>query len=120
MTATEHDADDPLTWARDYTPILESFREEYGDSEPLAGYTVAFASHLEAKSGVTIETLHKAGAEVLFAPSEPQSTHGDVVDALDAQDGITAFAWEGMTDEEFDQALEELGFDPATVEVSTK
>ena len=83
MTATEHDADDPLTWARDYTPILESFREEYGDSEPLAGYTVAFASHLEAKSGVTIETLHKAGAEVLFAPSEPQSTHGAVVDALD-------------------------------------
>jgi adenosylhomocysteinase len=102
------DATDPLAWARDHTPILESFQSEYGESQPLDGYTIAFASHLEAKSGVTIETLHAAGADVLFAPSEPQSTHGDVVDALDARDGITAYAWEGMTDEEFDEAQHEL------------
>jgi adenosylhomocysteinase len=108
MPPAGHDTDDPLAWARDYTPILASFREEYGRSEPLDGYTVAFASHLEAKSGVAIETLHAAGAEVLFAPSEPQSTHGDVVAALDARDGITAFAREGMTDEEFDTAQHDL------------
>jgi len=100
--------DDPLAWARDFTPILVSFQEEYGATEPLDGYTVAFASHLEAKSGVAIETLHEAGADVLFAPSEPQSTHGAVVEALDERDGITAFAWEGMTDEEFDNAQHEL------------
>ncbi len=99
---------DPLTWARDHTPILASFQEEYGEEEPLSGYTVAFASHLETKSGVAIETLHAAGADVLFAPSEPQSTHGAVVDELDARDGITAFAWEGMSDEEFDAAQHEL------------
>jgi len=99
---------DPLAWARDHMPVLESFREEYVESRPLSGYTVAFASHLETNSGVTIETLHAAGAEVLFAPSEPQSTHGDVVEALDAQEGITAFAWEGMSDEEFDDAQHEL------------
>ncbi|WP_267161270.1 adenosylhomocysteinase [Halovenus salina] len=103
MTAT-----DPLTWARDHTPVLESLREEYSQTKPLSGYTVAFASHLEAKTGVAIETLHAAGAEVLFAPSEPQSTHGDVVDALDKHDGITAFAWEGMTDAEFDEAQHDL------------
>jgi len=100
--------DDPLAWARDHTPILASFQEEYRDEQPMAGYTVAFASHLEATSGVAIETLHAAGAEVLFAPSEPQSTHGDVVAALDSRDGITAFAWEGMTDEEFDEAQHDL------------
>ena len=99
---------DPLTWARDHTPVLVSFQEEYSDSQPLSGYTVAFASHLESKSGVAIETLHAAGAEVLFAPSEPQSTHGDVVETLDQRDGITAFAWEGMTDEEFDEAQHQL------------
>ena len=99
---------DPLTWARDHTPVLVSFQEEYSDSQPLSGYTVAFASHLESKSGVAIETLHAAGADVLFAPSEPQSTHGDVVDTLDQRDGITAFAWEGMTDEEFDEAQHQL------------
>lgn len=108
MSPVSHDADDPLAWARDYTPILRSYQEEYGETKPLEGYTVAFASHLETKSGVAIETLHAAGADVLFAPSEPQSTHGDVVDALDAREGITAFAWEGMTDDEFDEAQHDL------------
>ena len=102
------DDGDPLTWARDHTPILASFQAEYREDAPLDGYTVAFASHLEAKSGVAIETLHAAGAEVLFAPSEPQSTHGAVVDELDSRDGITAYAWEGMTDEEFDEVQHEL------------
>jgi adenosylhomocysteinase len=102
------DTDDPLAWARDNTPVLESLQAEYGESKPLDGYTVAFASHLEAKTGVAIETLHEAGAEVLFAPSEPQSTHQDVVEALDARDGITAFAWEGMTDEEFEEVQHDL------------
>jgi len=104
----ESRTDDPLAWARDFTPILVSFQEEYGAAEPLDGYTVAFASHLEPTSGVAIETLHEAGADVIFAPSEPQSTHGAVVEELDTRDGITAFAWEGMTDEEFDNAQHEL------------
>ena len=108
MPSESPDPDDPLAWARDYTPVLRSFQEEYGETKPLDGYTVAFASHLETKSGVAIETLREAGAEVLFAPSEPQSTHGDVVEALDAREGITAFAWEGMTDEEFDEAQHDL------------
>ncbi len=108
MAPVPTDADDPLAWARDYMPVLESFREEYGETRPLEGYTVAFASHLEANSGVAIETLHAAGADVLFAPSEPKSTHGDVVAALDAREGITAFAREGMTDEEFDEAQHTL------------
>ncbi|MFB6154486.1 MAG: adenosylhomocysteinase [Haloferacaceae archaeon] len=99
---------DPLAWARDYTPVLESLRDEYGETKPMEGYTVALATHMEAKSGVLVETLRAAGAEVLFAPSEPQSTHGDVVDYLDEQEGITSFAWEGMTDEEFDQAQHDL------------
>jgi adenosylhomocysteinase len=101
-------ADDPLTWARDHTPVLRSFQDEHGETKPLDGYTVAFASHLEAKSGVAIETLREAGAEVLFAPSEPQSTDGEVVESLDAREGITAFAREGMTDDEFDEAQHDL------------
>ena len=99
---------DPLAWTRDHTPVLESLQETYGDSEPLAGYRIAVASHVEPKTGVAIETLHAAGAEVLFTASNPQSTHGEVVEALAAHDGITAFAREGMTDEEFDEAQHEL------------
>lgn len=99
---------DPLNWIRDHTPILTDFQTEFSASTLLDGYTVAVASHLEAKTGVFIETLHAAGADVVFAPSEPQSTHGDVVDFLAAKDGIEAFAWEGMTDAEFDEAQHEL------------
>jgi adenosylhomocysteinase len=99
---------DPLAWTRDHTPVLTSLADEYGATRPFDGLTVAVASHLETKTGVFIETLHAAGAEVLFAPSEPQSTHGDVVEFLDAKDGIEGFAWEGMSDDEFDDAQHEL------------
>jgi adenosylhomocysteinase len=99
---------DPLAWARDYTPVLQSLGDEHEADEPLDGSTVAVATHLEAVSGCLVEALNRAGAEVLFTPSEPQSTHGDVVDYLDAVDGITAYAWEGMTDAEFDEAQHEL------------
>jgi adenosylhomocysteinase len=98
------DPEDPLAWTREYTPVLQSLAEEHGDDRPLDGYTVAVASHLEASTGVLIETLHAAGAEVLFTPSEPKTTHGDVVEALDAVDGIRAFAEEDMTNEEFNEA----------------
>jgi S-adenosylhomocysteine hydrolase len=94
---------DPLGWAREHCPILTSFQAEYGETEPFDGSTVAVATHLEEKSGVFIETLHEAGAEVLFAPSEPQSTKAAVLDAFRDIDGITAFARHGMSDREFDR-----------------
>ena len=104
---TEHDSD-PLAWARDYTPVLQSLGDEHEPDAPLEGYTVALATHMEAVSGCLVEALRRAGAEVLFAPSEPQSTHGDVVDWLDRVEGITSYAREGMTDEEFDAAQHDL------------
>ncbi len=100
--------DDPLAWTRDHTPVLASLAEEHGETRPFDGYTVAVASHLETKTGVFIETLAAAGATVLFAPSEPQSTHGDVVEYLDATAGVEAFAEEGMSDEAFDDAQHAL------------
>ena len=91
--------DDPLAWSRDHTPVLQSLAEEYRDDEPLDGHTVAVASHLETKTGVFIETLHAAGAEVLVTGSEPHSTKGPVVDALDAVDGIRTFVEADMSEE---------------------
>jgi adenosylhomocysteinase len=100
--------DDPLVWTRECTPVLRSLAEDHRETQPFDGYTIALASHLETKTGVLIETLHAAGAEVLFTPSEPKSTHGDVVAYLDATDGITAYAEPGMTDEEFDEIQHRL------------
>jgi adenosylhomocysteinase len=104
----EESTDDPLVWTRDHTPLLQSFAEEFGTERPFDGLKVAVVSHLETKTGVLIETLHAAGATVLFAPSEPQSTHGDVVRFLDAQEGYEAFAEEGMSDEAFEAAQHAL------------
>jgi adenosylhomocysteinase len=56
------DDTDPLAWTRDYTPILRSLAAEYGETQPLAGYSVALASHLEQKTGVLVETLRDAGS----------------------------------------------------------
>jgi adenosylhomocysteinase len=105
---SDADAADPLAWTRDHTPLLQSFADEFGQEQPFAGLKVAVVSHLETKTGVLIETLNAAGAEVLFAPSEPQSTHGDVIRFLDAQPGYEAFAEEGMSDEAFEAAQHAL------------
>ncbi len=84
-------SDDPLAWSRDYTPVLRSLAEEYDDEQPLDGYTVAVASHLETKTGVFIETLHAAGARVLVTGNEPYSTRGPVVEALSQVEGIETY-----------------------------
>jgi adenosylhomocysteinase len=91
--------DDPLAWSRDYTPVLRSLADEHRDGRPLAGYTVALASHLETKTGVLVETLHAAGAAVLVTSSEPHSTVGAVVEALESDDGVETFVEAGMTEE---------------------
>lgn len=98
--------DDPLAWTRDYTPVLQSLAEEYGRS--LDGYTVAVASHLEAKTGVLIETLREAGARVLVTGSEPYSTKADVVRALRQQEGIELFVEAGMSEEAWEAGQHDL------------
>ncbi len=97
-----------LDWARNHMPIHARLRALYGESQPLAGLTVGVCSHLEAKTGVLIETLAAAGARVLFTGSEPMSTQDDVVAALDEQPGIEAFARHGLSEAAFDTLQLEL------------
>ena len=82
---------DPLEWARQHTPILQQLATECADSSVFSGYRIAVNSHLEAKTGVLIETLAAGGAEVLVTGSEPYSTGGAVVDALSRNDRIRLF-----------------------------
>jgi len=90
-----------LAWARQHMPIHARLRERFSAQPPLQGLTVAVCSHLEAKTGVFIETLAAAGAEVVFTGSEPGSTQDDVVAALNEQPGITGFARRGADEGEF-------------------
>lgn len=81
-----------LDWARNHMPIHAELRRMYGTSRPFAGLTVAVGSHIEAKTGVFIETLAAAGAEVVFTASVAATTQDDVVAALNEQPDIEGFA----------------------------
>lgn len=90
-----------LAWARAHMPIHAILRERFRQDPPLQGLTVAVCSHLEAKTGVFIETLAAGGAQVVFTGSEPQSTQDDVVAALNEQAGLTGYARHGADEEAF-------------------
>jgi len=108
MSADVNAGRNKLDWARNHMPIHARLRALYGESQPLSGLTVGVCSHLEAKTGVLIETLAAAGARVVFTGSEPMSTQDDVVAALDEQPGIEAYARHGLGEEAFDALQLEL------------
>jgi adenosylhomocysteinase len=107
MVERQH-GDDPLARTRERMPVVESLRAEFAEAEPLAGWTIGVASHLEPKTGVYIETVRDAGARVLFTASNHETTHADVVAHLDAQPGLEAFVAADMDREALNAARRDL------------
>ncbi|ABM60845.1 adenosylhomocysteinase [Halorhodospira halophila] len=89
-----------LAWARAHMPVHTALRDRYREIRPFAGLCIAVCSHIEAKTGVFLETLAAAGAEVVFTGSEPGSSQDDVVAALNEQPGISGYARRGVNEEE--------------------
>jgi adenosylhomocysteinase len=86
-------------------PGLMSLREEYGDSQPLAGSRIAGCLHMTIQTAVLIETLTALGAEVTWSSCNIFSTQDHAAAAI-AVTGVPVFAWKGLTDEEFDWCIE--------------
>ena len=84
-----------LAWARAHMPIHARLRERFAGERPFAGLTLAICSHVEAKTGVFIETAAAGGAEVAFTGSEPMTSQDDVIAALNEQPGITGYMQRG-------------------------
>jgi len=89
-------------------PGLMSLREEFGDSQPLAGAKIAGSLHMTVQTAVLIETLTALGAEVRWASCNIYSTQDEaaaavVVGAGTPEDpqGVPVFAWKGETLEEY-------------------
>lgn len=95
-----------IDWAREHMPICAALREEFEETQPLAGERLGMAMHVEATTAVLTETLAAAGAEVAITGCNPLSTHDDVSAALDAQESITSYAERGVDDEEYYNAIE--------------
>ncbi|MTV47904.1 adenosylhomocysteinase [Heliobacillus mobilis] len=101
-----------IDWVAQHMPILNQLKKDFEKRKPLAGKRVIICLHLEAKTAYLALTVKAAGAEVAVCGSNPLSTQDDVVAAL-VQNGVTAYAWYGATDEEYKMHLNKaLDFQP--------
>ena len=101
-----------IEWAESRMPVLLALRERYRAEQPLAGMKVAGCLHVTKETAVLVETIRSAGAEVSWSGCNPLSTQDDIASAL-AANGISVFAWHGMSVEEFYWAIDRtLDFEP--------
>jgi adenosylhomocysteinase len=87
-------------------PGLMAVREQYRDSQPLAGARIAGSLHMTIQTAVLVETLVDLGAEVRWSSCNIYSTQDHAAAALAAQ-GIPVFAWKGETEEEYWWCIEQ-------------
>jgi len=90
-------------------PGLMSLRKEYGASKPLAGSRIAGCLHMTIQTAVLIETLVELGADVTWSSCNIFSTQDHAAAAIAAA-GIPVYAWKGMSEEEFEWAIEQTIF----------
>ena len=87
-------------------PGLMSLREEYGDSQPLKDARIVGCLHMTIQTAVLIETLQALGATVRWSSCNIFSTQDHAAAAV-AANGTPVFAWKGMSDEEFWDAIDQ-------------
>lgn len=94
-----------IDWAESRMPVLMRLREEFKKTKPLAGQRVAGCLHVTKETAVLVKTLIAAGADVSWSGCNPLSTQDEIAAAL-AADGVSIYAWRGMSVEEFYWAID--------------
>ncbi|WP_415839555.1 adenosylhomocysteinase [Paenibacillus tarimensis] len=101
-----------LDWVKAHMPLLQTIEEQFKKEQPFKGMRIAICLHLEAKTGYLAQVVQAGGAEVAVCGSNPLSTQDDVVAAL-VESGITAYAWNNVTEREYHMHLNQtLDFRP--------
>ncbi|MBK6685875.1 MAG: adenosylhomocysteinase [Deltaproteobacteria bacterium] len=90
-------------------PGLMALRKEFGASKPLKGARVAGCLHMTIQTAVLIETLKELGAEVTWTSCNIFSTQDHAAAAIAAV-GIPVFAWKGMSEVEYYDAIDKQIF----------
>lgn len=90
---------DRIDWARNNMPILQAIKKRVRAEQPFKNQKIGICLHVEAKSGVWIETLIAGGAEIAITGS-PGSTQDDTAAYLVKKMGVDVFAWRSETFEE--------------------
>ena len=88
-------------------PGLVSLRKEYGADKPLAGSRISGCLHMTIQTAVLIDTLVELGADVRWMTCNIFSTQ-DHAAAYVAATGVPVFAWKGMTEDEYEDCLDEV------------
>ena len=89
-----------MDWARSHMPVLDSVKKRFEKEKPLAGKRIACCLHVTKETAILMETLKAGGASVALCGSNPLSTQDDVAAAL-VKEGISVFAWRGVSNEEY-------------------
>lgn len=87
---------DRVAWARSNMPILAAIKKRIAAQQPFKGQKIGICLHVEAKSGVWIETLMAGGAQIAITGS-PGSTQDDTAAYLVKELGAEVFAWRSET-----------------------
>lgn len=93
-----------IYWAERNMPVLLEIWERFSKEKPLEGLRVAASLHVTKETAVLVKTLAAGGAKVALVPSNPLSTQDDVAAAL-AEEGVDVYAWRGMNEREYYNAM---------------
>ncbi len=94
-----------IEWAEARMPVLMALREKYSKTKPLAGQRIAGCLHVTKETAVLIRTLLAAGAELSWSGCNPLSTQDEIAAAL-AAEGVSIYAWHGLSRDEFYWAID--------------
>jgi adenosylhomocysteinase len=89
-----------IDWAESRMPVLMTLRERAKREQPLKGQRIAGCLHVTKETAVLIRTLVAAGAEISWSGCNPLSTNDEVAAAL-AAEGLSMYAWHGLSVDEF-------------------
>ena len=96
-------------------PGLMSLREEFGESQPLAGAKIAGSLHMTVQTAVLIETLVALGAQVRWASCNIFSTQDEAAAAVvvgsgteEDPKGVPVFAWKGESLQDYWDCTEQI------------
>ena len=87
---------DRVDWARANMPILRTLQERLTKEQPFKGHKIGICLHVEAKTGVWLETLMAGGAHIAITGS-PGTTQDDTAAYLVREMGVQVFAWRDET-----------------------
>jgi len=101
-----------IEWAESHMPVMAALKERFAKEQPLKGHKIAGCLHVTKETAILIRTLIAAGADLSWSGCNPLSTQDDVAAAL-AAEGVSIFAWRGLSVEEFYWCIEKtIDFGP--------